>query len=463
MSGIRRVEAYLGDKVIQQGLNYVVRDPERNLDKLLDWAERLARQDKHKQQIRTARQWLGDQDSNWSRLARRALREVQPKSRQCLVRNFFVNSWFYGIPRQREVADREGFNVPYTILIDPTARCNLRCTGCWAGDYDQRPELDRETLDRILREARELGIYFIVYSGGEPLLRASYLLALAEKYGDMAFHAYTNGTLVNEDLVRRLAEVGNFTLAFSVEGLREATDERRGRGVFDRVMRSMDLMRAAGLIFGFSATYTRKNTAELATDDFIDLMIEKGCLFGWLFTYVPVGKDVDTELMATPEQRARMYRKVQEWRRTKPIAVFDFWNDGELTQGCIAGGRRYFHINAAGEVEPCAFIHYANGNIKNMSLKEALRSPIFQAYQKRQPFNNNMLQPCPLIDNPLALAEIVRESGARPTQVHATDALETAEALLEYAERWGERAQNLAEGPARTSTSSAQGLQGVRC
>jgi MoaA/NifB/PqqE/SkfB family radical SAM enzyme len=449
------MEAYLGEKVLQQGLNYLARDPEKNLPLLIDWAERLARQDKHKQQIRTARKWLIDPDSNWHKLARRVLREVQPKSRECLVRNFLINSWFYGIPRQREVSDREGVNVPYTILIDPTARCNLHCTGCWAGDYDQRPELDLETLDRILGEARELGIYFIVYSGGEPLLRASDLLALARKYNDMAFHAYTNGTLVTEDLVRQLAEVGNFTLAFSVEGLREATDARRGRGVFDRVMHAMDLMRAAGLIFGFSATYTRKNTEEIASDAFIDLMIEKGCLFGWLFTYVPVGKDVDTELMATPEQRALMYRKVQEWRQTKPIAVFDFWNDGELTQGCIAGGRRYFHINAAGEIEPCAFIHYANGNIKEMSLKEALRSPIFQAYQKRQPFNNNMLQPCPLIDNPLALAEIVRESGAHPTQVHAIDALETAEALLECAENWGRQAQILAGGRAQAEASGS--------
>lgn len=433
----------IGEKVIQQGLNYLARNPEHNLGSLLDWAERLALKDKHKQQIRLAREKLSDTESNWYRLACRVLREVQPKSRDCLVRNFFINSWFHGIPRQREVSEREGFNVPYTILIDPTARCNLHCLGCWAGDYNQRDELDLATLDRILAEARDLGIYFIVYSGGEPLLRRKDLLTLARKYNDMVFHAYTNGTLVDADLVRELAEAGNFTLAFSVEGFREATDSRRGQGVFDRVMESMDLMRAAGLIFGFSATYTRRNTEELASDTFIDLMVEKGCLFGWLFTYVPVGKDVDRTLMAAPAQRELMYRKVQEWRETKPVAVFDFWNDGELTQGCIAGGRRYFHINAAGEIEPCAFIHYASGNIKNMSLADALRSPIFRAYQKRQPFNNNMLQPCPLIDNPLALAEIVRESGAYPTQVHATDAVETAEALLDYAEQWAERARTL--------------------
>lgn len=446
MSVMKDVETYVGQKLIQQGLNYLARDPRKNLGALMDWAERLARHERHKEQIRLARTMLGDPDSNWYRLADRVLREVHPKNRDCLVTNFFVNSWFLGIPRQQEVSDREGFNVPYTILIDPTARCNLRCLGCWAGDYNQRDELDLATLDRILGEARDLGIYFIVYSGGEPLLRMQDLLVLARKYDDMSFHAYTNGTLVDEEMVRGLAEVGNFTLAFSVEGFRETTDFRRGRGVFDRVMRSMDRMREAGLIFGFSSTYTRQNTEELASDAFIDLMIDKGCLFGWLFTYVPVGKDVDTEFMATPAQREAMFRKLQEWRRTKPIAVFDFWNDGELVRGCIAGGRHYFHINAAGEIEPCAFIHYANGNIRDMSVAEALRSPIFQCYQKRQPFNTNMLRPCPLIDNPLALAEIVRESGARPTQVHETDAIKTAEVLLDYAERWGERAENLQKG-----------------
>lgn len=440
---MKTAKAYFGEKVVQRGLNFLSRQPEKNLERLMTWAERLALTGNHKAQIRLARNAVCNTDSNWHRLAVRILKETHPTTRNRLVTNFFLNSWLVGIPRQQEISKKSDFNVPYTILIDPTARCNLRCLGCWAGDYHQKDQLELETLDRILSEAQDLGIYFIVLSGGEPLLIRDDLIYLARKHREMAFHVYTNGTLVDEKLVQELVALGNVTLAFSLEGFEEHTDARRGSGVFQKVMRAMDLMREAGLIFGFSATYTRKNAEVIADDAFIDLMVDKGCLYGWLFTYVPVGKDVDLQLMVRPEQRARMYLKVTEWRRSKPIMVADFWNDGELTQGCIAGGRRYFHINAAGEVEPCAFVHYSTCNIKNISLTDALRSPLMRAYQKRQPFNGNMLRPCPLIDNPQAMAEIVDEAAAYHTQVHGTDTAEVASALAGYSERWGRVADAL--------------------
>ena len=145
-------------------------------------------------------------------------------------------------------------------------------------------------------------------------------------------------------------------------------------------------------------------------------MIDKGCLFGWYFTYMPLGKDAKTDLLATAEQRAYMYHRVREMRSTKPIFVLDFWNDGEYTEGCIAGGKKYLHINANGDVEPCAFIHYSNANIKDVSLLQALQSPIFQQYYEGQPFNHNHLRPCPLLDNPEKLKTMVRKSGAVSTQ-----------------------------------------------
>ena len=51
-----------------------------------------------------------------------------------------------------------------------------------------------------------------------------------------------------------------------------------------------------------------------------------------------------------------MYEQVRKFRQTKPIFTMDFWNDGEYAGGCIAGGRRYLHINAGGDVDPCVFI-----------------------------------------------------------------------------------------------------------
>ena len=208
----------------------------------------------------------------------------------------------------------------------------------------------------------------------------------------------------------------------------------------------MDLLRESRCLFGVSTTYTRDNTEELSCDEFIDMVIKKGAAFAWYFTYIPIGRDVDLGYMATPEQRKYIYERIRYFRKTKPIFTIDFWNDGEAIEGCIAGGRKYFHINAAGEVEPCAFIHYSTCNIKNISLREALRNPLFKAFQQRQPFNKNHRCPCPLIDNPNAIREIVRESGAYSTQQNSSESTDAFAAKMQkYAEAWDRIAKNLQE------------------
>ena len=434
---------YLRSQAIIQDLNYAAKDPEQNIEKLLSIAEKLAVDPYHKRNVKEVKKYL-TRDSHWKDFACRLLRETNPNVRNRLGVNFFVNAAFKGVPRQHQLEKEMGFSIPFALLIDPTSACNLKCTGCWAGEYSQADNLELELMERILAEARELGIYFIVFSGGEPLVRKKDLLHLAEKFSDMAFLAFTNGTLVDDDFADGLAEVGNFTLAFSLEGFAEATDGRRGKGVFAKVMEAMDRLRERGVIFGASTTYTRQNTEEVGSSAYIDMLIEKGCAYCWYFTYVPVGRNPDLDLMATPQQRAYMYRQVNQFRQTKPIFVLDFWNDGDHSGGCIAGGRRYLHINAAGDVEPCAFIHYATDNIKDKSLREALASPLFAAYRKRIPFNENHLRPCPLIDNPQMIPEMVAEAGARSTQEqsHYTPE-ELARSLEGYAAAWGRVADGL--------------------
>lgn len=431
-------KTFLEKKFLEQGIKMVLRDPMKNINTLIGWADKVAKREDHKETIAAIRPYLQDPSNNWYQLTERVLTKTHPTVRQRMSINFLVNSIFLGIPRQREAEAELGVSVPWAILMDPTERCNLRCIGCWAGDYQRQRELDFATMDRVLTEAEELGIFFIVISGGEPLIRKDDLLALARKHEGQVFMVYTNGTLVDEKLAQDLANVGNVTLTLSLEGFKDTTDARRGQGVFDKVMHAMDLLRESGNIFGFSVTYTRHNTEELGSDEFIDMIIDKGAAYGWYFTYIPIGKDVDLELMATPEQRAWMYEQILRWRKTKPVFVADFWNDGETTNGCIAGGRRYFHINAAGEVEPCAFVHYATCNIHDVTLRQALQNPLFKAYQRRQPFDINPRRPCPIIDHPEALREMVLESKAYPTQLTANESVEEFTAKLErYAQVWG--------------------------
>jgi MoaA/NifB/PqqE/SkfB family radical SAM enzyme len=313
--------------------------------------------------------------------------------------------------------------VPWTILIDPTSACNLNCIGCWAGKYKKSDSLEVDTINRIISEAKEMGIYFIVLSGGEPTVYP-HLFEIFRKNPDVGFMMYTNGTLIDDEMADKMLEVGNVSPAISLEGYRDSTDARRGEGVYDKIMAAMDRLHQRGIIFGISVTVTRQNADELfATDDFVDHVIDKGAIYGWSFHYIPIGKDPNVDLMITPEQREMLAYRVPEIRAKKPLFLADFWNDGTFTGGCIAGGKRYFHINAKGDVEPCAFVHFAVDNIKNKSLKEVLQNSLFKSYQKRQPFGENLMAPCPIIDHPDALRAIVLESGAKPTHPGAETVL----------------------------------------
>jgi len=430
-------------------LNYIVDDPLGKLPKIIDLAEKVDRGHMHTSQLETVRKTVLDENNVWHTFVEKLVNEVDKKQIKKFVECFVINTHLIGYAKGREIEAKYDCNVPWTILVDPTSACNLHCTGCWAAEYGRKLNLSYEDLDSLCRQGKELGIYFYIFSGGEPLVRKKDIIRLCEAHQDCYFFAFTNGTLVDDELCEEMLRVGNFALAFSIEGDEEATDMRRGKGTYRKVIEAMDRMKKHRLLFGYSTCYHRYNTESVGSDEFVDDMINRGCRFAWNFTYMPVGKEAHPELMATPEQRAYMYRRINEIRATKPLFAMDFWNDGEYADGCIAGGKRYLHINAAGDVEPCAFIHYSNVNIHDVSLLDALRSPLFMAYRRRQPFNTNMLRPCPLLDNPPVLAEMVHESGAKSTDMEAPeDVDELCAKTVEAAKAWAEVADKIwAENP----------------
>lgn len=438
------VKQLISSKVISEGLRYIEKDPMENMPKLLDWAEKIIVRDNHKRMLETFRKVVDDPESNWYKLIERYFDELSPETRKKFLINYMVNAGMVGIPIQYKMMEKYNCNVPWAILIDPTSACNLNCTGCWAAEYDRTDSLSYEILDRVIREGKNLGIYMYIFSGGEPLVRKKDLIKLAKEHIDCSFLSFTNATLVDEELAKTLGEIGNFGLAISVEGFEEETDMRRGKGTYKKVIEAMDLLKKAGVVFGFSTCYHRNNTYSIATEEYIDFLIEKGCMFGWYFTYIPIGKDAVVDLMVTPEQREYMYHQIRYLRTKKPIFLLDFWNDGEYVHGCIAGGKRYIHINANGDVEPCAFIHYANVNIKNVSLIEALQSPLFMEYKENMPFNKNHLRPCPLLDNPEKLKNMVNRSKAYSTQpIDREDVEDLVLKTEEAARAWAETADRL--------------------
>jgi MoaA/NifB/PqqE/SkfB family radical SAM enzyme len=353
-------------------------------------------------------------------LTKKLFSNLSKKPKEKFIENFLINQVIIGSEIRNKNSKKLGFTLPWFFVLSPTARCNLHCIGCYAGEYQKEQDvLSFEEIDRIFREAKELGFYFIVISGGEPFIRKD-LLDLFEKHNDIYFMVYTNGTLIDEKLAKKLAELGNVAPAISVEGFEKETDARRGSGIFQRVLSAMENLKKNGVLFGFSATPTIKNSDILVSDEFIDFFIDKGCLFGWYFQYVPIGRNPDTSLMALPEQRNRLRERVAYFRQTKPIFIGDFWNDGPYVGGCMAGARPnagYFHINSNGDVEPCVFLQFSVDNIIGKKLVEVIHSPFFQAIQKEQPYcqNGNLLSPCALIDNPWVLRKLYQEYKPKPS------------------------------------------------
>lgn len=425
-------------------LGYLDKDPDINIPKLMKWWDRLDRDDFYLSQRTAIREVIENPDNNWYRLIRSFWTDIDNHVRKTLFVNLIANSFFVGNPRQEAYAKKYNCNIPWAILMDPTSACNLQCIGCWAAEYGNKMNMSYETMDNIIHQGKELGTYMYIYSGGEPLVRKADIIRLCEAHPDCEFLAFTNGTLIDEAFADDMLRVGNFVPAISIEGFEEATDSRRGKGTYQSVMKAMEILKRKRLVFGTSCCYTRANTEVIGSEEYIDSMVSWGAKFAWLFTYMPVGADAVPDLMATAEQREFMYHQIRAFRKTKSLFTMDFWNDGEYSQGCIAGGRRYLHINANGDIEPCAFIHYSDSNIHNKTLLEAYQSPLFMAYHEAQPFNKNHLRPCPLLDNPGALTKLVESTAAVSTDMQNPENVhDLSEKCKSAAENWKPVADNL--------------------
>ncbi|NOZ85402.1 MAG: radical SAM protein [Deltaproteobacteria bacterium] len=364
-----------------------------------------------------------------------------------MVENFFFNVTYESFAIRRDYQARNGLLPPITVVINPTMRCNLKCSGCYAWNFSKK-DMDYSLLKQLLEELRDLGVRFITVSGGEPLLYP-YLDDMLQDFNDMIFMSYSNGILIDDKMADKIAGYGNFWPALSVEGYEEETDKRRGPGVYKKVLEAMDRLRKRGVMFGFSATPVRNNSDILATDEFVDSMIEQGCLFGWFFNYIPVGRSPDIELMPTPEQRDKLRQMSRRWISGKPIFLGDFWNDGPAAGGCLSASR-YAYITVEGNVQPCTFVHFYTHNLRNSSFEEIWNSPFFEAIRQKQPYDDNLLRPCKIIDRPEVLKEVVEETGAMPSYPGADNILsdkKLRDFLKDYSERYGALADPAWEGP----------------
>jgi len=347
---------------------------------------------------------------------------------------------------------------PKFLTISPTKKCNLNCTSCYASSNstDSRT-IDWVLLNKIISDAySNMGMRFFVISGGEPLLYKSEnktILDLAKQWDDCFFLMYTNGTLISEEIASQMASAGNITPAISIEGSRSYTDNRRGIGVYEKILNATDNLTEKGVPFGLSVTATKENINLLLDESFYKFYFnEFGATYMWVFQYMPIGREFTTELMITPEQRIELFKVQKKVLVEDKFFVADFWNSAILSDGCISCGKSkgYFYINWDGNIMPCVFVPHYIDNVQSLyksgkKLSDALFSPLFTEGRKWQSNylkgNNkpgNLLMPCFYRDHHKDFAEIAKSTGAKPENKAAGDALisdEYYDAMLKFDEQ----------------------------
>ncbi|MEO0192259.1 MAG: radical SAM/SPASM domain-containing protein [candidate division WOR-3 bacterium] len=338
---------------------------------------------------------------------------------------------------------------PGFLVISPAKACNLRCPDCYAASGANPEKLSAREFRRIITEAKELwGVRFFVISGGEPFLWRdgdTRFLDVVEENPDCFFMVYTNGTLIDDEVADRLSELANLTPAISLEGFEEETDSRRGKGTYEKVLGAMARLRKRGIPFGISLTATKRNYRLLLSDGFLSEFFERqGATYGWIFQYMPIGRDLDLSLMPSPEERLWMWRRGWDVIRKKGYFLMDFWNQGTVSAGCISGGRHtgYLYIDWNANVYPCVFVPYAGANLREIyarggTITEAYDSPLFRAirrwhdaygYGKTEPNKHkNWLAPCLIRDHFLVLKRLVERHGARPADTVAAELIKKPE------------------------------------
>ena len=355
-----------------------------------------------------------------------------------LVDPFLKEVFVGGIGKRKKFYEERGFRAPSFVTISPTNNCNLRCKGCYANEPFKIINLDYEIFNQIINECESYGINFFVISGGEPFMyksKGKSLVDVLKEHKSSWFLIFTNGTLLSEKTVKELSEIGNLTLAISSEGRKKETDERRGKGVYDKIIKAKELCNRYGLIHGSSLTLTKENFDTIMDEEFFFEKFEKEKdSYVWIFHYMPIGRNPNPSLMPTPEQRLKARKLESRLVKEKKWPIFDFWNSGTLSDGCISAGRGggYFYIMWTGEITPCVFIPFKDKEINNVyelykngkSIFDVLDSKLFKAIREWQieygKKGGNQLMPCPIRDHATKFREIVLETRASPIDKEAS-------------------------------------------
>ncbi|WP_238726916.1 radical SAM protein [Diplocloster modestus] len=320
----------------------------------------------------------------------------------------------------RAAAEQKGEHIPPFLIASITRRCNLSCKGCYARANNAcadmadaagfADELTGSQWGDIFTQAEKLGVSFVLLAGGEPMARGD-VLEEAGRHKKILFPVFTNGTMFDSGKAEIFLRNRNLIPIISMEGDREETDRRRGEGVYGQLLKAMELLKQERRLFGASVTVTSENLREVASAEFVHNMKTSGCGGIVFVEYVPADKR-SRHLCLDAKERDTLARTLEQLRRDgEQMLLLSFPGDEKEAGGCLAAGRGFFHINAAGQAEPCPFSPYSDTSLLHTGLREALRSPLFLKLKDEGILKKTHTGGCVLFEQEESVKKCLEESG----------------------------------------------------
>ena len=315
--------------------------------------------------------------------------------------------------KTREGFEKEGEHIPPFLIASITRDCNLHCAGCFAhannncAKDQKHREMTVEEWDGVFAEAETLGISFIFLVGGEPMLCRD-VIESAGHHGNILFPIITNGIFMDDEYIRLFDKHRNLLPMISIEGKQEATDQRRGKGIYDQLLQTMERLSGRKIPFGVSITVTTDNYEEVTESGFLELLRGAGCKLVLYVEYVAT-EESDGRLEPGEDQRAYMEERLAQLRKACDDVLFlSFPGDENAYGGCLAAGRGFFHISAEGDAEPCPFAPFSDINVRETSLREAIRSRLFGRLEARDMLQEDHAGGCALSGKSTQIQELLK-------------------------------------------------------
>lgn len=307
---------------ISKVLDCLDRDPDNNLPRLMEWVDKYAGEKLPLPYRDLLHRAMTDPNNNWNQLIRSLYTDIDSRVLKKTFENFIIYGGLLDWPARNAAGRINQDEAPWAVIIDPSFPCAMDCTGCGASIFGVRPSMEFDSLDEEIVARKERGCHLFIFSGGDPLSREEESIALCNKHTDCVFAAFTPPAAITETLCGDLLRVGNLFPAIQVDA-----DPANA-------VRAAEQLKAHKLPFGVACRCTADNWQRVATEEYYDRVIAAGAKFCWFFTCPAYGGPASP----TREQLLDLHRRIQAFRKTKPLLTLDFWDGPSLSEAAPQGG-----------------------------------------------------------------------------------------------------------------------------